>query len=120
LRFFSTYERADYRDAYVCAEAATEAKVNDASTLALFSLLTLLGDSFGYDGASSPERRVAAVKLAEQAYRLNDLGSLPRQASYPAAICEGDEERFRKIAAQSLRDFPNNPALLFDVAQRLC
>jgi len=49
---------------------------------------------------------------------LNDLGSLPRMASYAAAICEGDEERFRRISGLSLRDYPNNPAVLFDVAQR--
>jgi hypothetical protein len=60
-----------------------------------------------------------AVRLADQAFRLNDLGSLPRMASYIAAICEGDEDRFRKISGLSLRDYPNNPAVLFDVAQRI-
>jgi hypothetical protein len=87
--------------------------------LALFALLELAGQSFGYGGASSPERGAQAVKLAHQAFRLNDLGSLPRMASYIAAICQGDEERFRRISGLSLRDYPNNPAVLFDVAQRI-
>ena len=39
-------------------------------------------------------------------------------ASYAAAICEGDEERFSWNLQISLRDYPNNPAVLFDVAQR--
>jgi hypothetical protein len=60
-----------------------------------------------------------AVRLADQAFRLNDLGSLPRMASYTAAICEGDQERFRRISGLFLRDYPNNPAVLFDVAQRI-
>ena len=67
---------------------------------------------------SSPERRAKALRVANQAFRLNELGSLPRVASYIAAICEGDEERFRKISGLALRDHPNNPAVMFDVAQR--
>jgi hypothetical protein len=31
---------------------------------------------------------------------------------------QGDEERFRSISGLSVRDYPNNPAVLFDVAQR--
>ena len=116
FRFSSTFDRADYREAHTCAEAAS--KTNDANALALFAVLELAGQSFGYD-ASSPERRAMAVRLANQAFRLNDLGSLPRMASYSAAICEGDEERFRRISGLSLRDYPNNPAVLFDVAQRI-
>jgi adenylate cyclase len=119
LQFFNTYERADYRDADACAEMATKAASRDGNALALFALLELAGEIYGYDGVTSPERRAAAVKLAEESYRLNDLGSLPRMASYMAAVCEGDEERFRKISALSLRDYPNNPAVLFDVAQRM-
>jgi hypothetical protein len=45
-------------------------------------------------------------------------GSLPRTASYIAALCVGDEERFRTVAAQASRDYPNNPVVLLDVAQR--
>jgi DNA helicase HerA-like ATPase len=59
------------------------------------------------------------VKLADQAFRLNDLGSLPRMASYTAALCAGDEDRFRRISGLSVRDYPNNPAVVFDVAQRI-
>jgi TolB-like protein len=116
FRFVSTFDRADYREARGCAEAAS--KTSDANALALFAVLELAGQSFGYD-ASSPERRAMAVRLANQAFRLNDLGSLPRMASYTVAICEGDEERFRRISGLSLRDYPNNPAVLFDVAQRI-
>jgi adenylate cyclase len=116
FRFASTFDRADYREARGCAEAAS--KTSDANALALFAVLELAGQRFGYD-ASSPERRAIAVRLANQAFRLNDLGSLPRMASYTAAICEGDEERFRRISGLSLRDYPNNPAVLFDVAQRI-
>ena len=116
FRFSSTFDRADYREAHACAEAAS--KTNDANALALFAVLELAGESFGYDGAPSSERRAMAVRLADQAFRLNNLGSLPRMASYAAAICEGDEERFRRISGLSLRDFPNNPAVVFDVAQR--
>ena len=116
FRFSSTFDRADYREAHACAEAAS--KTNDANALALFAVLELAGESFGYNGAPSSERRAMAVRLADQAFRLNDLGSLPRMASYAAAICEGDEERFRRISGLSVRDYPNNPAVLFDVAQR--
>jgi TolB-like protein len=119
LRFFSTYERADYRDAHVCAETASKAISNDANTLALLAVLEFAGQNFGYDRAPSPQSRAMAVRLADKAFRLNDIGSLPRMASYTAAVCEGDEERFRKISALSLRDYPNNPAVLFDVAQRM-
>jgi TolB-like protein len=116
FRFSSTFDRADYREAHACAEAAS--KTNDANALALFAVLELAGESFGYNGAPSSERRAMAVRLADQAFRLNDLGSLPRMASYAAAVCEGDEERFRRISGLSVRDYPNNPAVLFDVAQR--
>jgi adenylate cyclase len=116
FRFSSTFDRADYREAHACAEAAS--KTNDANALALFAVLELAGESFGYDGTPSSERRAMAVRLADQAFRLNNLGSLPRMASYAAAICEGDEERFRRISGLSLRDYPNNPTVLFDVAQR--
>jgi adenylate cyclase len=116
FRFSSTFDRADYREAHACAEAAS--KTNDANALALFAVLELAGESFGYNGAPSSERRAMAVRLADQAFRLNDLGSLPRMASYAAAICEGDEERFRRISGLSVRDYPNNPAVQFDVAQR--
>ena len=118
LRFYSTFDRADYREAHACAEAASKTVSNDANALALFALLELSGQSLGYDGASSLERRAMAVRLADQAFRLNDLGFLPRKASYTAAVCEGDEERFHRISGLSLRDYPNNPAVLFDVAQR--
>jgi adenylate cyclase len=117
FRFYSTFDRADYKEAHACAEAAS--KSNDANALALFAALELAGQSFGYDGPSSPERRARAVKLADQAFRLDDLGSLPRMASYTAAICEGDEERFRRISGLSLRDYPNNPAALFDIGQHI-
>jgi hypothetical protein len=80
-------------------------------------LLELAGQSFGYDGVSSPDRRARAVRLADKAFRLNELGSLPRVASYTAAVCEGDEECFRRISGLALRDYPNNPAVMFDVAQ---
>jgi adenylate cyclase len=118
LQFFSTFERADYRDADACAKTASKAVSNDANALALFALLELVGEIFGYDGVSSPQRRAEAVKLAEESYRLDERGSLPRMVSYIAAICEGDEERFCRIAALSLRDYPNNPVVLLDVAQR--
>jgi adenylate cyclase len=117
FRFFSTFDRADYEEAHACAESAS--KTNDANALALLAVLELTGQCLGYDGPFSPERRARAVKLADQAFRLNDLGSLPRMASYAAALCEGDEDRFRKISGLSVRDYPNNPAVLFDVAQRI-
>jgi adenylate cyclase len=101
LRFFNTYDRADYRDAYACVETAMKVASRDANALALFALLELAGEIFGYDGVASPQRRAEAVKLAEESYRLNEIGFLPRLASYITAICEGDEERFRRIAAQS-------------------
>lgn len=118
MRFFSTFERADYRDAHACAEAASKAAPRDANALALFALLKLAGEIFGYDGVPSPQRRTEAAKLADESYRLNERGSLPRMASYLAATCEGDEEKFRKFAGLTLRDYPNNPALLLDLAQR--
>jgi TolB-like protein len=118
LRFFSTYDRADYRDAHACAETAMKAASRDANALALFALLELDGEIFGYDGVASPQRRAEAVKLAKESYRMNEIGFLPRLVSYITAICEGDEERFRRIAAQCLHDYPNNPAVLLDVAQR--
>jgi adenylate cyclase len=117
FRFYGTFDRADYKDAFTCAESAS--KTNDANALALFAALELAGQNFGYDGPSSPGRRARAIKLADQAFRLDDLGSLPRMASYTAAICGGDEERFRRISGLSLRDYPNNPAVLFDVAQHI-
>jgi adenylate cyclase len=119
LRFFNTNDRADYQVAHACAEAASKTEANDANALALYALLELAGQDFGYDGAPAPERRQTAARLAAQALRLNDLGFLPRMASYATAVCEGDEDRFRKISALSLRDYPNNPAVLFDVAQRM-
>jgi hypothetical protein len=99
--------------------SASKTASNDANALALLALLELAGQSLDYDGPFSPERQARAVKLADRALRLDDLGSLPRMASYTAALCEGDEERFRRISALSLRDYPNNPAVLFDVAQRI-
>ncbi len=119
LRFYRTFDRDDYREAHACAEAESKAVSNDANALALFAVLELAGQSLGYDGASSPERRAMAVRLADQAFRLNDLGLLPRMASYAAAICEGDEERFRRISALSVHDYPRNPTVLFDVAQHM-
>lgn len=119
LRFYVTFDRADYREAHACAEAASKTVSKDANALALFALLELSGQSLGYDGGSSPERRANAVRLADQSFRLNDLGFLPRKASYTAAVCQGDEERFRRISALSLHDYPNNPAVLFDASQRM-
>jgi adenylate cyclase len=119
FRFYSTFDRADYKEAHACAEAASQTGSSDANALALLALLELAGQSFGYDGPFSQERQTRAMKLADQAFRLNDLGSLPRMASYTAALCEGDEDRFRRISGLSVRDYPNNPAVLFDVAQRI-
>jgi TolB-like protein len=118
LQFFNTFDRADYRDAHSCAETASSAGRKDPNALALFALLELAGNVFGYDRLPLPERRAKAVKLAEESYRLNERGTLPRIVSCIAAIGDGNEEWFRKIAELSLRDFPNNPVLLLDLAQR--
>jgi hypothetical protein len=73
LRFYTTYEKADYYDAQDCAEKASKALPADANVLALVALLELAGASSGYDGPPSPERRIRAAKIADQAYRINDL-----------------------------------------------
>ena len=65
FRFSSTFDRADYREAHACAEAAS--KTNDANALALFAVLELAGESFGYNGAPSSERRtwpLSAISLS--------------------------------------------------------
>ncbi len=117
LRFQTTFDRGDFREAHACAQLASKNPSNDANALALLALLDLAGEALGYDEPSL-ERRAEVVSLAERSFRLSDLGSLPRMAGYTAAVCEGDEERFRRISALSLRDYPNNPAVLFDVAAR--
>ncbi|HUB62855.1 MAG TPA: hypothetical protein VL996_00110 [Methylocella sp.] len=119
LSYFNSFDRAAYQEAHTCAEAAAKTALNDANALALFALLELSGQSFGYDGVASPEQRANALKLADQAFRLNEVGFLPRTASYAAALCEGDEERFRRISALAVRDYPNNPTVLYDVARRM-
>jgi adenylate cyclase len=119
LSYFSRFDRAAYQEAHSCAEAAAKTASNDANALALFALLELSGQILGYDGVASPERRANAVRLADNAFRLNEVGFLPRMGSYAAAVCEGDEERFRRISALAVRDYPNNPTVLFDVARRM-
>ncbi|HXW72070.1 MAG TPA: hypothetical protein VEK34_11600 [Methylocella sp.] len=120
LFFFETFDRDDYAKAYSCAQAVNKTTNNtDANALALLALLDLTGQILDYQGTGSVGHRASVATLAEQAFRLNNVGFLPRMASYAAALCESDEERFSKISSLSLRDYPNNPAVLYDVAQRM-
>jgi hypothetical protein len=54
LRFYTTYERADYYDAQDCAENASKALPADANVLALVALLELAGASFWLRWSSFP------------------------------------------------------------------
>ena len=118
LKFMSNYNPDLYRDARQCAETAVKYTPRDANALALLALLRLAGQSAGYDKAAPAEGRVEASRLAMEAFRLDDLASLPRMAAYAAALCGGDEELFRRVVKLSLRDYPNNPTILIDIAHR--
>ncbi len=119
LKFMSNYNPDLYREARRCAEAAVKYTPRDANALALLALLHLAGQSAGYDIAAPAMSRAEATKLATEAFRLDELASLPRMATYSAALCGGDEELFRRVVKLSLRDYPNNPTILIDIAHRL-
>ena len=119
LKFMSNYNPDLYRDARQCAEAAIKKTPHDANALALLALLYLSGQNNGFEGDAPADGRAEATRLAKEAFRLDELASLPRMAIYSTALCNGDDELFRRVVKLSVRDYPNNPTILIDIAQRL-
>ncbi len=119
LQFWTTYARADFRLARDCAERLGAGAGADPNMQAALALLMLDGARFGFDAGERADALKRSADLAGEAWRRNEVGSLPRMARYSAALCQGEMEEFRQIGAVVLRDYPNNPAILSDIGTKL-
>jgi hypothetical protein len=80
--------------------------------------LNLPARVFGYDGPPSPERRIRAAKIADQAYRKNDLAPFRALQVILQPCASAMKSGFAQLPRKLRAYCPNNPAVLLDGAQR--
>lgn len=119
LQFWNAARRPEFDRAYECARKLGSAEQAPPNLRALYALMLLDGARFGFDPRPRAEIFSQAFDIAADAYRRDDRAALTRMARYSTALCQGDIDTFRRVAASVTRDYPNNPAALLDVGSKL-
>lgn len=116
LAYWQTYGFAEREQAFACLPVLKGAAATDAGAAAGAAMLLFDEARAGRAG------HVRALSEAKE-WAANALERAPRRmsarlAGYTAATCAGDSPRFRAVAGAAVRDQPNNPFLLSDVANK--
>ncbi|HMK89604.1 MAG TPA: hypothetical protein VK446_08225 [Methylocystis sp.] len=119
LQYWSSYAAPDYERAKQCFEAIRDQEGADSNALAALALLLIAPGASQNEARPRAEVIADALSLAQKAYTDNRFGFLPRVARYSAALCVGDLETFRRIGADAVADYPNNPLALVDFGAKL-
>lgn len=119
LQFWNTYRRTEFDRAIDCARRLGASDQAAPNLRALYALMLLDGARFGFDPRPRVDIFAQAADIAADAYRRDDRAALTRMARYSTALCQGDLDTFRRVAASATRDYPNNPAALLDVGSKL-
>ena len=105
-QYWRNFHSKDYAPAWRCFAALPASAGADAATLAIRAILTLDPLNLPLTNRSFAKARIDALALSTQALDMNNLGFLPRAARYLTALCVGDAETFRQIAAKRWNAFP--------------
>jgi TolB-like protein len=116
LAYWQTYGQQERVEAFACLPAFRQAAPLDAAAAAAAAMLLFEEARAGGEGRQPALQEAKA--LAAQAIERAPRRATARLAAYTAAACTGDRDRFRMLAGAAVRDQPNNPFLLSDVANK--